>query len=371
MSTTYFIAASMPAVIPTQDVCTALQAAYDEGAEGSFQILQADAQSYLVIFQRDAALDSEYITRRYSSAPHVAPIDHARMQLADELADAGSGVAIEHLVEDLRGPHRGRVFDFDAGAIEALVLREGLNAAASARAAGPDASDMQQHGDATQLTVVLAKAFSRMLSSTLDSESLAQVAASNGTAAYTGACATHDFVDANELMVQAFNEVHGRDPILASDVESDTACANQEVADTRLISAAWNMARKAKFDPTRVDAPAEPAREGLPYTQDELGVITYALSELVALLESPTSSDRDADSDQADRDLETAKRLLAGLHEREEALKAAFASLAAISMHDDVLNDDNNNGREARAPDGDDYNQIFGHAMTAYGHMGG
>jgi hypothetical protein len=42
-----------------------------------------------------------------------------------------------------------------------------------------------------------------------------------------------------------------------------------------------------------------------------------------------------------------------------------IAALRAIRAHDDKLNDASNDGRDARAPDGDDYNAIFTSAAEA------
>lgn len=106
------------------------------------------------------------------------------------------------------------------------------------------------------------------------------------------------------------------------------------------------------------------------YTEPQLSVLRHALQMLIELLKSPTSADRDADPNQADRDVGIATQILANLEADQAALQKAQESLVAIRRYDDVIDDIANGSMNARAPDGDDYNEIFGFAMTALGYLG-
>lgn len=101
------------------------------------------------------------------------------------------------------------------------------------------------------------------------------------------------------------------------------------------------------------------------YNQEQTTVLQYALSELIELLKSPTSADRDADPALADRQIEVATHLLANMQQSQDSLKQAVSSLQAIKRYDSVVDDEANDGANARAPDGSDYNEVFDHAMVA------
>lgn len=86
----------------------------------------------------------------------------------------------------------------------------------------------------------LAIEFARQLCDELGFQKIATIAAMNTTPAYRGACASHDFCDANMIMSQAFLYVFGR--------ESNPASAD----DAGLWNRAWNIAREFGFDVTRI-----------------------------------------------------------------------------------------------------------------------
>lgn len=66
----------------------------------------------------------------------------------------------------------------------------------------------------------------------------------NQTAQYSGgACAAHDFFDANMIMDAAFKKTLGRGAWLGSDVEDGRCTEAQHVADTELWNHAWAFAR--------------------------------------------------------------------------------------------------------------------------------
>lgn len=101
------------------------------------------------------------------------------------------------------------------------------------------------------------------------------------------------------------------------------------------------------------------------YNREQTIVLQYALSELIELLKSPTSADRDADPAQADRQIEIATHLLASMQQSQDSLRRVASSLHAIKRYCSALDDDANDGANARSPDGSDYNEVFDHAMVA------
>jgi len=59
-------------------------------------------------------------------------------------------------------------------------------------------------------------------------------------------CATHDFLDANVLMCEAFKEVTRRDLILYDDTIPETL--HQFNNDCILWNTAWNLSKENKFE---------------------------------------------------------------------------------------------------------------------------
>ena len=82
----------------------------------------------------------------------------------------------------------------------------------------------------------LAAAFSRGLRNQLAPETLAAIDAEN-TARGDDSCASHDHLDANEVMADAFAAVMGHAPQPDSD------------ADAELINAAWDAAKAEGYAP--------------------------------------------------------------------------------------------------------------------------
>jgi hypothetical protein len=81
----------------------------------------------------------------------------------------------------------------------------------------------------------LADAFSRLIRRDIPATTLCEVLRLNATADYTYCCATHNYIDANMQMLEAFIAVIGHDP--APDSEADTA----------LMNSAWAIARSSGF----------------------------------------------------------------------------------------------------------------------------
>jgi hypothetical protein len=88
---------------------------------------------------------------------------------------------------------------------------------------------------------LLARVFSRVLQEWLMPAEMNQAIARNETAEYKGACATHDFCDANMAMHEAFENL-GLKGI--SDFETDSP---EQVAAMALWNKAWDYAKANRF----------------------------------------------------------------------------------------------------------------------------
>ena len=60
-------------------------------------------------------------------------------------------------------------------------------------------------------------------------------------------CHSHDFCDANEAMLQAFEQALGREMHLPSEVESGDCSEADEFYDMCLWNDAWGMAKQERF----------------------------------------------------------------------------------------------------------------------------
>lgn len=92
----------------------------------------------------------------------------------------------------------------------------------------------------------LAKAFCRQLHKELDDGTMQLVNARNDLAESEGdhsTCATHDFCDANQVMLDA--------------IESICGFADYHFAQNEMINAAWDIARKARFDADKCCEPVK------------------------------------------------------------------------------------------------------------------
>jgi hypothetical protein len=69
----------------------------------------------------------------------------------------------------------------------------------------------------------------------LDADEL-RIVVERNRSADAGICHSHDFIDANEMMIEAFREAFGREPELTSD------------EDMREWDQAWNEAKSAGFN---------------------------------------------------------------------------------------------------------------------------
>lgn len=85
----------------------------------------------------------------------------------------------------------------------------------------------------------LAHAFATALRATLSPTEMADVLQRNASGEYDGACASHDFCDANLVMADAFRDVMGRDILRDDGPPTD--------ADCTLWNAAWTKAHLEGF----------------------------------------------------------------------------------------------------------------------------
>ncbi len=85
----------------------------------------------------------------------------------------------------------------------------------------------------------LAVKFATMIQETLNAEQIAEVNRRNGTQQYAGVCASHDFCDPNQAMLDAMEELG---------IEFDP----QDEQQTRLTDGAWTLAKAAGFDAEQI-----------------------------------------------------------------------------------------------------------------------
>lgn len=90
------------------------------------------------------------------------------------------------------------------------------------------------------LAAMLAGRFAAEMKSELTAAELRQVRERNASGDYAGACATHDFCDANMMMHSAFVAVVGVDP--HDDGMSEEHC--------ELWNEAWNIAKREHLTAT-------------------------------------------------------------------------------------------------------------------------
>lgn len=82
----------------------------------------------------------------------------------------------------------------------------------------------------------LAGIFADVVHDVTTPEEFAEIKRRNATPEYSGCCASHDFMDANEAMGRAFKQAFGRGPLDGVEHMSDE--------DIALWNAAWNQAKK-------------------------------------------------------------------------------------------------------------------------------
>lgn len=85
-----------------------------------------------------------------------------------------------------------------------------------------------------QITLLSAE-FSKVIREWLTEEELQKAIELNNSEKYKNCCATHDFCDPNEAMLQAFEKVQGRELNFQSE------------EDSILVDQAWTKAKENKF----------------------------------------------------------------------------------------------------------------------------
>lgn len=88
--------------------------------------------------------------------------------------------------------------------------------------------------------VDLARIFSRMLREDLTADQMAEINARNASESHAGdVCATHDFIDANQIMIDALAEIQ---------IDFDS----QDSGIASMIDHAWTLAKAYQFDAARI-----------------------------------------------------------------------------------------------------------------------
>lgn len=121
ISPSYFIAAELEAIAPISDVVTGLQRGFDDGAAGLFQVIPTASPGFMVLFERDAGEDAEFVAQRMMQE-RLDVKAAAIAQLLAELEDSDLGAA-SNIVDALR--QRGHCFDFGSMALDSITSQAG------------------------------------------------------------------------------------------------------------------------------------------------------------------------------------------------------------------------------------------------------
>lgn len=118
-------------------------------------------------------------------------------------------------------------------------------------------SDITRTIPAETLVVMLGNAFADLYERQVTPEALAIVRRRNRQCDSDLVCATHDFLDANMVMAEAFAQVMGHepkgswethyDPALGRHVADDPEEERQAQRDTALWNAAWDFAKRRRL----------------------------------------------------------------------------------------------------------------------------
>lgn len=100
----------------------------------------------------------------------------------------------------------------------------------------------------------LSNEFSRIVLSWCSMEQLNNINRLNSTKEYAGCCATHEYYDTNEAMLQAFTKTFDREFTFFNDETPESK--KQYSIDTDYFNAAWQLSKKNKFAvPVVIDCP--------------------------------------------------------------------------------------------------------------------
>ena len=121
--TKYFISTEINAVGKMEDLAKDLQTCYDNGTDGSFKIVATSTPGYMVLFERDAASDGEYIRGQLGADGKSLELV-AMQQLADELREGWERSDVVAPVIEALEKGWGNCFDFESGALESITKTE-------------------------------------------------------------------------------------------------------------------------------------------------------------------------------------------------------------------------------------------------------
>jgi hypothetical protein len=94
------------------------------------------------------------------------------------------------------------------------------------------------------LAVILGVAFTARCVEAFTADQMAEVKRRNVDHADDGACATHDFADANMIMLDAFFQTMGHEPGFLDGTDEKGIPSPETEADIALWNAAWEWAKK-------------------------------------------------------------------------------------------------------------------------------
>ena len=86
----------------------------------------------------------------------------------------------------------------------------------------------------------LALEFSRVLTEWLGEAKIAQIVLANQTPEYRGCCASHDFCDSNQAMIDAWTNL------------SIVVIRANSSEHAEVINRAWDIAKRHRFDPESI-----------------------------------------------------------------------------------------------------------------------
>ena len=112
----YLIAVEIEAVMPLHDLREGLQAAYDAGADGRFQIVATKTPGFMILFLRSTTEeDAAYLLKRMGGEIDVRQA--ARLQLAAELGEIDNE-ATSAVVAALLSGEGARCVEFGGDALD-------------------------------------------------------------------------------------------------------------------------------------------------------------------------------------------------------------------------------------------------------------
>lgn len=136
---------------------------------------------------------------------------------------------------------------------KSVGLPPGDRATARARQRPFDATHPPPDPDPAEYAVpAIAHAFATRVRLALSRDELRQVVDRNASEPAAMVCHSHDFVDSNVLMLNAFADAGLREPT------NDTLNEAQVAAALALWKQAWSLAKAQQFDPNRIAVPPRP-----------------------------------------------------------------------------------------------------------------